>query len=214
MMTRSRMSAMSSSWRLRGSGVWRHAAVPVLSLVFLGCPDKDTHVLIATGGPPQAVASSDSGPGSRVPRWDVTIDGIGPVRAGMTVTEASKRLGTPLEMLGDSKACDYARPTNASPDSLLFMVVDSQVARVDVRGTAVATVEGARIGDSEARIESLYSGRVTVQPHKYTAGHYLVVRSPTASDTTHRIIFETDGKVVTRFRSGRMPEVAWVEGCS
>ena len=57
-------------------------------------------------------------------------------------------------------------------------------------------------------------GRVTVQPHKYTNGHYLVVRSATAADTTHRIIFETDGKVVTRFRSGRMPEVAWVEGCS
>jgi hypothetical protein len=92
--------------------------------------------------------------------------------------------------------------------------VDRHLARVVGRGSAVATVVGARIGDTEARIDSLYRGRVTVQPHKYTNGHYLVVRSATAADTTHRIIFETDGKVVTRFRSGRMPEVAWVEGCS
>jgi hypothetical protein len=33
-------------------------------------------------------------------------------------------------------------------------------------------------------------------------------------DTTHRIVFETDGQNVTLFRSGRMPEVEWVEGCS
>jgi hypothetical protein len=179
-----------------------------------GCPDKDTHVLIATGGPPQAISPPEAGTSSRVPRWDVTIEGIGPVRAGMTLSQAASVLGTPLRMLGDSQACDYARPTNASPDSLIFMVVDSQIARVEVSGTAVATVEGARIGDSEARIDSLYPGRVTVQPHKYTDGHYLVVRPTTVSDTTHRIIFETDGKVVTQFRSGRMPEVTWVEGCA
>jgi hypothetical protein len=27
------------------------------------------------------------------------------------------------------------------------------------------------------------------------------------------IVFETDGKRVTMFRAGRMPEVEWVEGC-
>ena len=189
----------------------RALRVLVVAVACAACQDKDTHVVIATGGPPSETTSPA---GSRIPRWDVTTEGIGSVRAGMSLADASAALGTPLELLGDAKACDYARPTNASPDSLLFMVVDSQIARVDVRGSAVATVEGARIGDSEARIDSLYPGRVTVQPHKYTDGRYLIVRSSVASDTTHRIIFETDGKVVTRFRSGRMPEVAWVEGCS
>jgi hypothetical protein len=41
------------------------------------------------------------------------------------------------------------------------------------------------------------------------AGHSLVF----TPDPQHRIIFETDGKVVTRYRAGRMPEVEWVEKC-
>jgi quercetin dioxygenase-like cupin family protein len=73
----------------------------------------------------------------------------------------------------------------------------------------VATAEGARIGDTDGRIRELYEGRVTEQPNKYTPGHSLVV----TPDAEHRIIFETDGKVVTRFRAGRLPEVEWVERC-
>jgi hypothetical protein len=143
----------------------------------------------------------------------VTPFGIGPVRAGMTVAEAGAAIGEPLKTSGDVKQCGYATSTKA-PAGVAFMVVDSQIARAEVRNGATATAEGARIGNSEARIDSLYKGRVAVQPHKYTDGHYLVVNSGAASDTTHRIIFETDGKVVTRYHSGRMPEVAYVESCS
>ena len=188
---------------------------PVLALAFvLGCPGGDGHMLVVVGDSSATSGVQGVRSPTRVGRWDVTAVGIGPVRAGMTIAEAEAALGTPLTLLGDSQTCDYARPTNASPDSLLFMVVEGRIARVNVRGTSVVTVEGARIGDSEGRIDSLYPGRVTVQPHTYTRGHYLVVRSSESSDTTHRIIFETDGRVVTAFRSGRMPEVASVEGCS
>jgi hypothetical protein len=199
-----------------------------LLAVALGCSAADTTreravdstsrpaaVLMPAGTRAVFPPQPQPAPGSRGPgRWEVTPLGIGQVHAGMPVAEAGTALGTPLTLLGDSKECDYAKPANASPDSLLFMVVNGRVARVDVHGTAVVTVEGARIGDSESRIDSLYPGRVTVQPHHYSDGHYLVVRSSIASDTTHRIVFETDGKVVTQFRSGRMPEVGWVEGCS
>lgn len=60
----------------------------------------------------------------------------------------------------------------------------------------------------------MYPGRVEVQPHKYTGpeGHYLSVSVP--SDTLLRIIFETDGRVVTRYRAGRRPAVEYVEGRS
>ena len=143
----------------------------------------------------------------------MTPFGIGPVRAGMTIAEAGAAIGEPLKTSGDVKQCGYATSTKA-PAGVAFMVADSQIARAEVRNGATATAEGARIGNTEAKIDSLYKGRVTVQPHKYTDGHYLVVNSGAASDTIHRIIFETDGKVVTRYHSGRMPEVAYVEGCS
>jgi hypothetical protein len=53
-----------------------------------------------------------------------------------------------------------------------------------------------------------------VGPHKYTDGHYLTVRPVEASDTTHLIVFETEGQVVQRFRGGRRPQVEYVEGCA
>lgn len=94
----------------------------------------------------------------------------------------------------------------------MVMVEKDEISRVDVTAGSVATVEGAKIGDSEDRIKSLYPGRVAVQPHKYTDGHYLVVTPKSGGD--NRIVFETDGKKVLRYRSGRMPAVQYVEGCA
>jgi hypothetical protein len=94
------------------------------------------------------------------------------------------------------------------------MAVGGQIARVEVTDSTVATAAGARVGDSEARINQLYAGRVQTGPHKYTNGHYLTVRRGTGADSAYRLVFETDGRRVTRYRGGRMPEVEWVEGCS
>jgi len=95
------------------------------------------------------------------------------------------------------------------------MVEQGKISRIDVdSGTAIATAAGARIGDTEERIKSLYPGQVTVQPHKYTDGHYLVVTPADAADKDFRIVFETDGNKVTRYRSGKIPSVQYVEGCS
>jgi hypothetical protein len=96
----------------------------------------------------------------------------------------------------------------------LIMAVGGQIARVEVRDATVATAAGARVGDTESRINALYPGRVQTGPHKYTDGHYLVVRRGAGADSAYRLVFETDGQRVTGYRGGRMPEVEWVEGCS
>jgi hypothetical protein len=166
-----------------------------------GSPDT-----IATGGRPPRPTAHDA--------WTVTEAGIGPVRANMTLEEANAGLGG---LLIPSRAldpnCDYVRPTGAAPE-VLFMVVAGRIARVDVRDITVTTAAGARIGDTEARVLRLYQGRVRVLPHHYVDGHYLVVIPHAPADTVHRIVFETDGRKVTTFRSGRWPEVEWIEGCS
>ena len=94
------------------------------------------------------------------------------------------------------------------------MIVDDTVARVEVTSGDVKTAEGAGIGDAESDVVTLYQGRVEVQPHKYTGpqGHYVVVTPP--GDSLHRIIFETDGQKVLRYRAGRVPAVQYVEGCA
>lgn len=152
--------------------------------------------------------------------WTMRFDGIGPLRVGMTFDEARAALGGDLRMndpvTGMEEGpdrCDHPRSARL-PAGVRVMVDGGRVVRVQVDSASVATAEGARVGDREARIRQLYAGRVAVQPHKYTDGHYLVVRPAEPSDTTHLLIFETDGRVVERFRAGVRPQVEYVEGCS
>ena len=137
--------------------------------------------------------------------WSVTARGIGPMTAGMTVEEARAALGAELPEPADSE-CGYITPS-AGPSGVRFMVVDGNVVRIEVRDTTVATAAGARVGDTEARVESLYRGRMKVTPHKYTSGHYLTVAPATPADSQFRLIFETDSGRVTTYRAGLLPMV-------
>jgi hypothetical protein len=151
--------------------------------------------------------------------WTLRHDGIGPLRVGMTVDQARTALGD-FHLVqfdpgapADSMACGAATSTRL-PAGVRVMTEGARVVRVEVDSGSIATAEGARIGDTEARIQQLYPGHVTVGPHKYTDGHYLTIRPAEASDTTHLLVFETDGRVVLHFRGGQKPQVEYVEGCA
>lgn len=157
--------------------------------------------------PPSSADSTRSG--------TVTFSAAPPLRVGMSEAEARRALGMPASSSASSSAssgeCRYLDTKGKS--RVYVMLIRDTVARLDVRDSTLATEAGARIGDPEARVLELYRGRVATQPHKYVSGgRYLVVSSP--ADTAQRLVFETDGKRVTSYRVGRMPEVMWVEGCS
>jgi len=130
----------------------------------------------------------------------------------MTVAEAAKAMGGGFAApKGYAGGCGYATLVKAPP-GLAVMLQDGKIARFEVRSGGIATTAGAHIGDSEARINSLYAGRVTTTPHKYLqGGHYMTVTP--AAGSPNRIVFETDGKKVTEYRSGKTPEVEQVERC-
>src|SRR5687767_9730800 len=175
--------------------------------------------------PPAAEVPSVSGQGNPpsnpslpIPApWTVTEFGIGPLRAGMTVSEAARMVGGSFAApAGGAQECTYAIWREA-PTDVTIMLGEGVVARVDVaRASKIATSKGARIGDTETRIKELYQGRVVVTPHEYTDGHYLTVTAPPQSgdDRRYALVFETDGNRVTRYRGGKLPQVGWVEGCS
>jgi hypothetical protein len=133
----------------------------------------------------------------------VTDSGAGPIAIGMTANEI-RPYAAPLGELG---GCVYVK-VPAAP-GLLVMLFAGKVVRLDAIEMAVATAAGARVGDTEERIRQLYPG-LRQEPHKYTDGHYLIVDTAPA----RRLVFETDGTRVTRYRSGMVPQVDWVEGCS
>ena len=190
------------------------------ALTIPGCSPRDSARAGAASGSDTgraAAAATDSAAASGVAddptTWRVTPAGIGPVRAGMRFADAAPLLGVAPAAGTGNEACAYVRPANG-PAGVSVMVRGGEVARVQVDSGAVRTVEGAGIGDSEARIDSIYHGRVTVGPHKYTEGaHYLTVK-PAGDESAFRLLFETDGRRVTRYRAGRLPEVEWVEGCA
>jgi len=145
----------------------------------------------------------------------VFINGIGSVQVGMTVAQASRAAGTRFVSEGydSNPQCYYIEP-QGSPKDVAFMVSNGRIARVDIFKGSISTAKGAKIGDTEARIKSLYPGQIRVSKHKYTNGHYLTFVPRDASDKNYRLVFETDGKRVTQFRSGKLPEVEFIEGCS
>jgi hypothetical protein len=93
------------------------------------------------------------------------------------------------------------------------MLVNDSVARIDVTAPGPRTTEGTGIGDPETQLTAAYGARANVRPNKYTGpvGHDVIVNA--AGDSTHRLVFETDGKKVLRFRAGRQPAIDLVEGC-
>jgi hypothetical protein len=172
-------------------------------------PAADTS--IPTPPPASGDAVADSGDPST---WMVTEMGIGPLRAGMTRTQVEAAIDTSLDATPPSEGSCVMTPLPGAPAGTALMMVGDTLVRVDVfRSSTTRTAAGAKLGDSAARIDSLYPGRVHTQPHKYTTGKYLIVPSP--ADSTFRFVFETDEEGrVTRYRSGRLPEVEWVEACS
>lgn len=148
----------------------------------------------------------------------VSPDGFGNAKVGMTVKKASQSAGTRLVSLSgapvESKGCSYVKPEKA-PTGVEFMLTDGLISRVDVtKNTKITTASGAKIGDTESRIKSLYPGKIQVSPHKYVqGGHYLTVTPKEAKYKNYRIVFETDGKRVTQYRAGKLPEVENVERC-
>ena len=132
----------------------------------------------------------------------------------MTLAQANAALSGAIDR--SAKAAN-AECTGAAirgaPAGVSVLLEKGIVTRINVVSGKAETVEGAHIGDTEARIKELYGTRITVMPHRYTNGHYLIINAASPADSMYKIIFETDGKVVTVYRSGRMPSIAYVEGC-
>jgi hypothetical protein len=147
------------------------------------------------------------------PAWRTRMDSFGPVRIGMTRAQAERAAGLPLaDDRAVSAAYCYYLDFTRGIKGVVFMFTEGRIARVDVLAAGYATLSGARIGDSEARLRELYGERAKFLPHKYlgAAGNYVTV---TAVDGRHAVQFETKHGRVFRYRAGKFPEVALVEGC-
>ena len=141
----------------------------------------------------------------------INLAGLAPVRIGMTLEQAERALGKKLDFHRedpDSANCfQAARPGD---ENTLYMLQRYRVTRIDTYNDRVATLEGARVGDTEAMLRKLYGNRAAFSTHPYLGkdGHYVTVKYP-----GRKLIFETaDGKV-SSWRIGVPDAAEYIEGC-
>jgi hypothetical protein len=179
----------------------------LLAALASACNKEDDKAVKGRNGPNGAARDS-------VSDLALSEEGLGQIQIGMTLTEAVN-MGLVNERPDLKSSCDFVFPAVGAgiPFGVNVMVVKGKIARIDVDTGVVTTEDGAKIGDTEDRIKSIYGDELEVKPHKYIeGGHYMTVKGDSAS-AGKAIVFETDGKRVTMFRAGRIPEVQWVEGC-
>lgn len=170
--------------------------------------------LISDTKPPPLVEEASAGGSAAGSVFGNTVFSMGSVGGtqvvGMTVSEASQALGVRLIGEGeDPEGCFYVEPAGGN-EGLLSMVTEGTIARFDINDNKVQYEGGIRVGDSEAKLRSVFGESLEVEPHDYDEqGKYYKLTKGNLG-----VVFKTDGKRVTRIRSGRSPEVEYIEGCS
>lgn len=162
--------------------------------------------------------TSAGAPDTLGPEDRVGLEGIGPVRVGMSLEEASAAAGqSVVEVPGsgpgaDPESCYFAAPENGEPN-VSFMVVDGAIGRVDVgEGSTVLTISGVGVGAPESAVVAAYGERIVVEPHPDDEGGHHLRYVP--DDPSRSLILETDGATVLRYRSGLSDPVSFIEGCA
>ncbi len=194
------------NWQRRKLG--SIAVIAILASLASACSGDDERAIKGRTGPSGAARDT-------VSDLALSEEGLGQVLIGMDLDDAVN-MGLLNENPTMNKQCDFVFPAVGAgiPEGVSVMVVNGEIARIDVDTGSVTTEDGAKIGDTEDRIKNIYGDDVRVEPHKYIdGGHYMTVLGDSAS-AGKALVFETDGKRVTMFRGGRLPEVKWVEGCS
>jgi hypothetical protein len=180
----------------------------LLLIAAVACNKGEENAVKGRNGPNGAARDS-------VSDLALSEDGLGQIQIGMNLDDAVN-MGLLNENPNMKPQCDFVFPAVGAgiPDGVSVMVVKGKVARIDVDTGSVTTEDGVKIGDTEQKVQSIYDGDLRVEPHKYIeGGHYMTVMGDSTS-AGKAIVFETDGKRVTAFRAGRLPEAKWVEGCS
>jgi hypothetical protein len=139
------------------------AFAPAFACTTESAPPADS---ATTGDTAAVVVHADSIRAPSAAAMTVTPRGVGALQAGMTIAEARAAVGSKLVVPAgtDTTACGWLQWVDG-PQGVAVMIDSGRVARIDVREGAMATSEGARVGDTEERVNTLYAGRVATTPH-------------------------------------------------
>jgi hypothetical protein len=137
-----------------------------------------------TTSPPQGAGRL--GPGSKL-----RLDGVGPVRVGMTLDEARRAAGVALTET-KSPFCRSLTPADGSFQVELVAESGDRITFVSVSQRPITTVSGIGAGSTEAEVMAAYPGQIRVGPGA-PGRHTLFYRT---QGTYGMSLLVDDGKVV------------------
>jgi len=138
----------------------------------------------------------------------VSTVGIDALFFGMTLNQAQSAVEAEFEPVTEpvDPVCHTYRPAGG-PAGVILTVTAGTVERVDITNDTLTTRSGAGVGMTEQALFDLFGDSLT-QTVREGGGNTITFTPSDASDAEFRVIFETDGNVVTTFRSGRIPQVS------
>jgi hypothetical protein len=138
----------------------------------------------------------------------ITYDGIPGVKIGMRVAQAEKAVGHKLKPdYSVSPPCGTV--TLSKRDRVYALLDGKKIKRIDVRGTRYRTGRGVHVGNSVSTVLRRYPGKLVATRNFYTGDAQYELRSG-----NRKIVFFTNGRVVTEISTGAKPEIDYVEGCA
>jgi hypothetical protein len=146
---------------------------------------------------------------------ELRIDGLGSMTIGMHVNDVERATGMEVDISSDfSPQCRYGQLVDG-PHDLFLMFSRRVLVRIDVGNeSAIETDTGIGVGDPISEVEDAYGDELERELHPYLGdrGSYLIFDPEPENGLL--IIFETNRRSVTSFRSGFDQQVRYKEGCA
>lgn len=144
-------------------------------------------------------------------KYEVTAQGIGSVKFGMTVVQFNNALHEQKSVPKDQErqGCFYL--ASDKYPGIAFMFENEKLRRIDIRTDKFSTQDGIRVGTRADLVKQHYGKRITDEPHHYTGpeDRYLTLNLNPAI----AVRFETNAGKIDNFYVGFKAQVEYVEGC-
>jgi hypothetical protein len=146
---------------------------------------------------------------------ELRIDGLGSMTIGMHVNDVERATGMEVDISSDfDPQCRYGQLIGG-PNDLFLMFSRRVLVRIDIGAeSAIETDTGIGVGDPISEVEDAYGDELKREAHPYLGdrGSYLIFDADPEDGLL--IIFETNRRRVTSFRSGFDQQVRYIEGCA
>lgn len=161
----------------------------------------------------------------------LTPEGLGPVRIGMTVSQAETALGAKLKPLnkadGISDESCWETHSLSDPDpAVSYMIWNGKIVRIAIHGyheeenwktvPPFATEEGVRIGAADTQVREAYGKSLVIRPGfdaNDDKDETSLLMTVFTRDKRSGIAFDTLSNKVWSFRAGLAKAIRMTEGC-